>query len=225
LLQADDSRLEEIPNGVDVERFNPTLDGRLVKARYGIDPEAGHVLVFVGAMDRAHHPKSGVTVLLEAVASLRDRSLTVLLVGGGDMIGEYAALARAIGIAERTHFVGRVGSDELGRYYAAADVVVQPSQLFETFGMVAIEAMACGRPVIASDLPGARRVVSDAGGGLLAKPGDVGDLAAKIGALTRDPALRGRLGSAGRAAVEARYPWGRIGLMLDRAYREALASP
>jgi glycosyltransferase involved in cell wall biosynthesis len=110
------------------------------------------------------------------------------------------------------------------RIYAAADVVVQPSQLFEPFGLVAVEAMACGRPVIASELPGVRRVVTDAGGGVLTPPGDPEALADAIDRLLEDGALRRRLADAGRIGVEQRYDAARTGPLLEATYRRALSS-
>ena len=89
--------------------------------------------------------------------------------------------------------------------------------------MAAIEAMACGRPVITSDLPGARRVVTDTGGGLLARPGDPIDLANHIARLLSDQPLRERLAASGRRSVIARYDWGHIGSSLEDAYLDVLS--
>jgi glycosyltransferase involved in cell wall biosynthesis len=109
-------------------------------------------------------------------------------------------------------------------FFAAADVVVQPSQLFEPFGLVAVEAMACGKPIIASDLPGVRRVVGEAGGGLLTPPGDPAALAGSIDGLLADPALRERLAELGRATVERRYDAAEVGPLLEAAYARALGA-
>ena len=213
-------RVTEIPNGVDTELFRP-LAGGPARERLGLTPDS-QVILFVGAMDGAHHPKGGVPVLLEAVARLRDRSVAVLLVGGGDRVSEYSALASSLGLANRFHFTGQIPHEEMPPVFAAADIVVQPSQLFEPFGLVAVEAMACGKPVIVSDLPGVRRVVAEAGGGLLARPGDAADLAAKIDLLLSDSNLRAELGSVGRSGVEAHFDSKQVGPMLVRIYEEVL---
>lgn len=223
MIRSHPARFREVPNGVNIRTFRPTAPDRQLAERLGVGNQDG-VIVFVGSMDSAHHPKGGVPVLLEAVSRLRDASVLVLLVGGGDKVDAYAAQAAALGLKQQVRFVGTVANDELPSILALADMVVQPSLLFEPFGLVAVEAMACGKPVIVSDLPGVRRVVSDAGGGLLARPGDPDDLAMKIRLLLADPGLRRQLGARGRSGVEARYDWAVIGPQLEMTYREAAAA-
>jgi glycosyltransferase involved in cell wall biosynthesis len=92
----------------------------------------------------------------------------------------------------------------------------------EAFGMVLIEAMACGKPVIASNLPGVRSVVNDGEDGLLVEPGNVADLAAKIRQLLDDPQRRQEMGKRGRAKVERKYAWDAIGAKLEQTYYEVL---
>jgi len=94
----------------------------------------------------------------------------------------------------------------------------------EAFGVVLLEAMACGKPVIASNLPGVRTVVSDGEDGMLVRPRDVDDLAEKMQMLLDDPQQRREMGERGRAKVEARYAWPRIIPRLVQAYQEALES-
>jgi len=222
LIQSAPSHFREIPNGVDMGLFSPaTRDVRFLD-QLGV-PREHPVILFVGSMDSAHHPKGGVSVLLEALARLGDSNVVTLFVGGGDKIGAYAARAAELGLGDRVRFLGAVPNEALPPIYAAADLVVQPSLLFEPFGLVAVEAMACGRPVIVSDLPGVRNVVSDAGGGLLAAPGDVSDLAAKIQSLLANAGLRARLGVAGRAGVRDRYDLEAVGPSLEATYMEVLA--
>ena len=222
LLEEQPEHFREVPNGVDTGRFRPGIDGGPIRERLGIRGAWDRMVLFVGSMDSAHHPKTGVPVLLRAISRLRDPTIFVVLVGGGDRIDDYAALAARLGMEQHTRFMGRVPNEELPAIYAAADVVVQPSLLFEPFGLVAVEAMACGTPVVVSDLPGVRRVVVDAGGGLTSRAGDADDVADKIRSLLADPALRARLGAAGRAGVEAHYDWSRIGPQLVETYEEAL---
>jgi glycosyltransferase involved in cell wall biosynthesis len=221
LAQVDTARLVEIPNGVDVARFHPGLDARQVREDYDLADEQP-VVLFAGAMDVAHHLKGGAPQLLEAVAQLKDLKVLALMVGGGGMVDGYRIQARELGIAEQVRFTGWVPHDELGAYYAAADVVVQPSVLMEAFGMVAIEAMACGTPVIVSNLPGARTVVSDGQDGLLVEPGDVLDLAAKLRLLLDDAPRRKEMGARGRAKVEARYAWRTVIPRLVELYEQVL---
>ena len=112
----------------------------------------------MGTLDRAHHYRR-VDLLLEAVSMIRDRNLHLLVVGDGDRAIQYQELARDLGIASRVHFLGSMEHRALAHVYATADILVLPSQLQESFGLVLIEAMACGKPVVASDLPGVRSVV------------------------------------------------------------------
>jgi glycosyltransferase involved in cell wall biosynthesis len=221
LAQVDPPQLTEIPNGVDVTRFHPGIDASQVRERYHLD-DGQLVVLFAGAMDMAHHLKGGAPQLLEAVAQLKDRKVRALMVGGGGLVERYQVLARDLGISEQVVFTGWIAHEELGQYYAAADVVVQPSVLMEAFGMVAIEAMACNTPVIVSNLPGARTVVSDGQDGLLVEPGDVGDLAAKLRLLLDDAPLRKEMGARGRAKVEARYAWHRVIPQLVELYEQVL---
>jgi glycosyltransferase involved in cell wall biosynthesis len=222
LIQSAPSRFREIPNGVDMGLFSPAARDVQFLDRLEVGKER-LVILFVGSMDSAHHPKGGVPILLEAVARLGDSNIVTLFVGGGDKVGTYAARAAELGLQDHVRFLGPVPNEALPSIYAAADVVVQPSVLFEPFGLVAVEAMACGRPVIVSDLPGVRSVVSDAGGGLLAAPGDANDLAAKIQSLLANPDLRARLGVAGRAGVRDRYDLEAVGPRLEATYMEVLS--
>jgi glycosyltransferase involved in cell wall biosynthesis len=221
LVRRDPTRFVEIPNGVDVAHFHPNADQSEARARLGVR-DTGPMLVFVGAMDAAHEHKGGVAILLEAVARLADPKPILVLVGGGDRVQAYVARAERLGLSDVVRFVGWVPHSDLPGYLAAADIVVQPSQQIEQFGMVAIEAMACGTPVVVSNLPGVRQVVRDAGGGLLARPGDPDDLADRIACLLADRTERTRLGAIGRRSVSAAYDWAVIGRSLEGVYQRAL---
>jgi len=210
----------EVPNGVDTDHFRPDVDGREVRRRYGI-PESLRLALFVGSLDRAHHFK-GAGYLLRAFARMGDEGVGLMLVGDGDLRPSLVALAETLGIARRVWFVGTVPHRDLPPCYAASDLVVLPSFPPESFGMVLIEAMACGRPVLAHSIPGVRSVVRDGEDGLLARPGDMDDLVEKMRALLEDPQRRAQMGRQGRARVEAEYAWPRIIPRLVQAYQEAL---
>ena len=212
----------EIPNGVDTTLFNPDLDGSLIRQRHGIANDAS-VILFVGVLDRAHHYRR-VDLLLKAVQALQNPTLHLLVAGGGEMLTHYQDLAKDLGVESRAHFIGEVAHQALPDVYAAADVVVLPSQLQESFGLVLIEAMACGKPVIASDLPGARSVVTNGKDGLLVKPGDVNDLTNKIMQLISEPAIRGEMKKQGRVKVETLYSWPILTAQLLQLYKEALSN-
>lgn len=212
----------EIPNGVDTHVFQPNEGGKTVRADYGISRSADLIL-FVGALDRAHHFK-GVDYLIETFSQIRDRDTHLMIVGDGDMKSHFVKVAKESGVAQRVVFVGSIPNRQLRPYYSAADLVVLPSFPPESFGIVILEAMACGRPVVAHNIPGVRTVISEGEDGFLAVPGDMDDLADKILTLLNDPGLRMAMGRRGRAKVQEQYAWERIGEELEALYNEVLAS-
>jgi glycosyltransferase involved in cell wall biosynthesis len=213
-------RLVELPNGVDVERFRPGLDGRSLRSRYGLVEDVP-VILFVGGLDRAHYFK-GVPVLIEAASRLP--GATLLIVGDGDLRGVYERQVQQAGLGSRVRFAGRVSDADLPLHYALADVTVLPSTTRgEAFGLVLVESMATATPVVASQLPGVRTVVDDGHTGFLARPGDAVELADKIHTILANPDLRARMGAAGRCKVEQRFEWSRIGCQLEHLYATALA--
>ena len=148
--------------------------------------------------------------------------LVLVIVGRGDMRDSYEQEVDKLALGDRVHFAGYVPDDELPDYYRLADVTVLPSTTAgEAFGLVLLESMASGVPVIASNLPGVRTVVDPEMDGLLAQPSDEDDLAAKLTALlSLQPEQRQAMGLAGRRKVEARYAWSKIGDLLDNMYGE-----
>ena len=208
---------DEVPNGVDTERFHPGVDGSSVRERYSLTAEDCCVL-FVGGLDRPHYFK-GVNVLLDALGRLPNPHIQLIIVGEGELRTGFERRAAALGLSSRVHFAGRASDDELPTYYAAADLLVLPSVTRgEAFGLVLLEAMACGRPVVASDLPGVRHVVKTTGGGELVRAGDPEALAAAISRLESNTGLREALGRRSRAAVEQNYSWPGIAERLEAMY-------
>lgn len=211
-----------IPNGVDSTIFRPGIDGEAIRWRHRVAANAGLIL-FVGALDRAHHFK-GVPHLLSTLSSIRERDAILMLVGDGDLREAFARMAREYGVTERVRFAGAVPHASLPAYYAASDVVVLPSFPPESFGLVLIEAMACGRPVVAHAIPGVRSVVEHGVDGFLVRPGDMVDLANAIGVLLADSHLRARMGAAGRTKVERCFDWRAIGERLEHLYFDVVGS-
>jgi glycosyltransferase involved in cell wall biosynthesis len=209
-----------VPNGVDAELFRPQPCDSALWSASGLPSESCTVL-FVGALDRAHYFK-GVPILLDAVSRIEGARVGLWIVGDGDRKVRYQDQAARLGIAGRTVFAGCIPFPEIVRYYACADLLVLPSIKLESFGIVIIEAMACGLPVVASDLPGVRTVVSDGRDGLLTPPGDARALADAIRFLAENPDQRKEMGNRGRAKVEARYAWPKILPHLIRLYEAAL---
>ncbi|CAA9543728.1 MAG: hypothetical protein AVDCRST_MAG73-2196 [uncultured Thermomicrobiales bacterium] len=157
--------------------------------------------------------------LLRALAAVP--AVAALLVGDGDLRPSYERLRDDLGLGGRVAFAGRVPACDLPAVHRAADFLVLPSETRgEAFGMVLIEALASGRPVIATDLPGVRSVVAPNQDGLLVPPANPAALAAAIDHLAAmDPAERAAMGARGRHKVEQAYTWDRIGAQLDRLYR------
>jgi D-inositol-3-phosphate glycosyltransferase len=223
LYGAEASRVVTVAPGVDLEHFRPG-EATLARTMLGVPPDAV-VLLFVGRIQ----PLKAPDVLLHAAArmleqdpSLRDR-LVVAVVGGPSGTGllEPTALqdlAHALGIADRVRFEKPRGTQRLRDWYRAADVVAVPSHN-ESFGLVALEAQACGTPVVATDVGGLRTTVRDGVSGLLV-PGHGAD--AWAAALTRAIAHRPALS---RGAVEhaAGFSWSRTADGLLDTYRDALA--
>lgn len=211
----------ELPNGVDTRRFHPAPADRALRAAHGIG-DGERVVLFVGSLDRAHYFK-GVDVLLRAFAMLGALPARLLVVGRGDLRPQYQAQAAALGIMERVCFDDGVADAELPAHHRLADVLVLPSTTRgEAFGVVLLEAMAGGVPVVASDLPGVRSVVTSTDGGLLAPAGDADATAAALRLLLTDERLRQDMGRRGQAAVGRLYAWPRVIDELEAIYRRAL---
>jgi glycosyltransferase involved in cell wall biosynthesis len=211
-------RLVEVPNGVDLERFSPDGPADDVRAEHGV-PATAPLAVWVGALDRAHFFKR-LDLMLEALARPGCEDVHLLVAGGGELLPEFRAAAGPAGLGPRVHLVGAVDHERLPRLLRAADLLALSSDL-ESFGIVLIEAMACGLPVIATDLPGVRAVVEDGRTGLIVPRGDAGAIAGAIGRLVRaEPAAREAMGAAGRAACEERWGWPSVVGRVEQVYED-----
>ncbi len=207
----------ELPFGVDLERFHPSREPR-AESR---EP----TILFVGGMDAPHYFK-GVPILLQALFFLkkrRARLFKTLLIGDGELRQGFELQARAFGLLDVVQFIGSVSDEDLPRYYRMADVVVKPSiNRGEAFGMVLLEAMASGVPVIASDLPGVRTIPKDAG--ILVPPGDAAALADAIERIFSPETDQARMRERARAIVETDYAWPRIIDKLESIYQSLLVA-
>ena len=223
-------RLVEMPNGVDVELFAPGPDDVGLRASRGI-PEDAVVAAFVATLDRAHRFKR-LDLAIEAVARCRrDGSgragdapdIHLVVAGGGDLLGEFRTRAARAGIAGRAHFLGNVPHAELPAVLRAADLFLLATEPPESFGIVLIEAMACGLPVIATDYPGVRAVIDDGLSGIVVPLGDSDALSAAIRRLIEAGSSgRARMGAAGRQKSERLWSWPRLLDRMDEAYAEAI---
>jgi glycosyltransferase involved in cell wall biosynthesis len=163
-------------------------------------------------------PPKGVGVLLRAAASV---DAEFVICGTGRRLEEMRALAQRLGLEQRVHFTGWLSAGELAQELANASVVVLPSLWPEPFGLVGIEALAAGRPVIASSTGGIVDWLQDGVSGMLVDPGDAAGLAKALGELLADPERQQRMGSAGKQAVNARFSPERHVEALLQAYRVA----
>ncbi|MDD4994873.1 MAG: glycosyltransferase family 4 protein [Patescibacteria group bacterium] len=192
--------------GVDEKFFSPGHRLETLAVKYNI-LASDFVLLFVGGLDRAHYFK-GLDKLIEAVKTVKDKKIKLLVVGDGDRRPEFEQIVASAGLGERVFFAGGVDDRELPQYYNLADALTFPSvDKSEAYGLVALEAGACGKPVIASSLPGVRYVVQDGRTGALVAPKDVNGLAKAINDMAADPESVKEMGERARERIEAEFTW------------------
>lgn len=209
-------RVIELPFGVDEHVFAPAqaMDG----AQSSVN------VLHVGGMDAAHAFK-GVGILLEAVAML-PKNISATLVGDGDLRPGFERRAKDLGIADRVTFAGKLSQTDLIRAYHAADVFAFPStSQAEAFGLAAVEAEACGVPVVASDLPGVRTVVANGETGFLVPPSDAKALAERLAYLANHWDVREAMGQRARQRVMERFTWSRHTDALANVYQRLCGLP
>jgi D-inositol-3-phosphate glycosyltransferase len=218
---ADPTRLTVVQPGVDLDRFRPGVADR---RRFGL-PENGHVIAFVGRIQ----PLKGPDVLISALAALRRRNpaadVTVVICGGPsgsglDRPSSLVELAESLGVADAVRFLPPQTGEDLARLYRAADLVAVPSYN-ESFGLVALEAQACGTPVVAAAVGGLVTSVRDGESGVLVDGHDPDDWARVLDKLLAAPTYR-RVLSEGAVAHAAGFSWDRTADGLLRVYREAV---
>jgi glycosyltransferase involved in cell wall biosynthesis len=214
-------KLVEMPNGVDTELFSPGPDASGLRERLGIGADAV-VAAFVATLDLAHHFKR-VDVAIDGLARLGDERVHIVVAGGGELLDGFRDRAKAAGVGDRVHFLGAVPHAELPDVLRASDLFLLTTEPPESFGIVLIEAMACGLPAIATDYPGVRAVV-DPETGVLVERGNPDAVAAALRELVRTgPERRAEVGAAGRAKAEREWSWPSLLERMDRAYAEAIA--
>ncbi len=214
------SRVAVIPLGVDMEQFRPR-DQALARAELD-RPQGERLLLAVGRIE----PLKGFDILIRALAEMTARERVALIVVGGDerAAPEFArlrAVAEEVGVADRVEFPGAIPHERLAVHYNAADVVGIPS-FYESFGLVALEAMASGVPVVASRVGGLTSTVADGRSGYLVPWRCPEPFAEKLDLLLSNGALCRALGSAGAEAVQ-RYAWQKVASTLMGLYEELLS--
>ncbi|MEK7648535.1 MAG: glycosyltransferase family 4 protein [Patescibacteria group bacterium] len=202
----------ELPCAVDTTIFYPRQKDSSILSRYSIKA-TDRVVVFVGGLDSAHYFK-GVSLLIQVFSKHFStmNNTHLVIVGDGDCKEEYERQSKLLDCEGNIHFAGSVVSDELPLYYAIADVFVLPSiDSSEAFGIAIIEAQACGKPVITSDLPGVRSVVRHGIDGLHFSPSNPIELGEALYTLLSDEALRMRMSSSARERALQNYSTDAVG--------------
>ena len=191
----DEDKITVIENGIELSRFG-AADGASLRAEL----RAGAGRKIVGCVSRVA-PEKGIDVLIRAMARV-GRDALLLLAGDGPGVDDCRALAASLGLAAHVRFLGL--RDDVERIYAAADVMVMPSLWDEAFGLVVVEAMAAGRPVVVTRSGAMPELVANGRGVVVPKRDEVA-MAGAIGRLLDDDALRARMGQAARAHAIERF--------------------
>ncbi len=188
-------KFSEVPFGIKIQ------DARNRKQK---EKKEKKTILFVGALDKAHYFK-GVNILFRSFkkfCSLFFVPCSLFIIGDGDLRPHYEKQARELRIGDKVDFVGRVEEERMADYYQSADVLVLPSlDKSEAYGMVLLEALANGLPVIASDLPGVRTLVQSEWGRLV-RPGNADDLVRALKEIFSDEGKRREMGKKGQEWVE-----------------------
>nr|WP_246507009.1 D-inositol-3-phosphate glycosyltransferase [Actinocrinis puniceicyclus] len=226
LYRADPSRVAIAHPGVDLETFRPG-DRAAARAGLGLPPHAP-VLLFTGRIQ----PLKAPDILLRLAADLlkrdpdRYRDLVVVIVGGPSGTGlaephQLTTLARQLGISEHTRFVKPVGQAQLADWYRAADLSLVPSYS-ESFGLVAVEAQACGTPVVAAKVGGLVTAVRDGESGILVPGHDPADYATACASLLDDPGRLAHMRNGARRHA-AEFGWAATADRIVGVYSDAIA--
>ena len=196
-------RVQVVPCGIDMDLFQPLPQE---EARLALGLPSTKLLLFVGRLV----PLKGLEILLHSMSQLGD-GVRLAVVGGdpaGSVVGRLRRLASELGIEGRVDFLGAVEHQRLPLFYSAADICVMPSY-YEHFGLVAVEALACGTPVVASGVGGLKSVVRDGETGYLVPELRPELFAERIQRLLHDDPLRKSFATAARPSVE-RFGWGTV---------------
>jgi len=226
LYRASRRKIEIVPPGVNLERFHP-FPRKIIREQLRL-PLDRRILLFVGRIE----PLKGVDTILHALAVLRDQQpqamqkVCFLIIGGDPKDSSDPEMVKLRQLTTDLHldmevcFLGAKEQALLPHYYAAADAVLVPSD-YESFGMVALEAMACGTPVIASEVGGLAYLIKDGETGYLVPVRDVGAFASRIGIIVNDPFKSEQMGR--RAAEHAKtYAWSSIAERLLTLFADVL---
>jgi phosphatidyl-myo-inositol dimannoside synthase len=218
-----EAKIGIVPNGVNLENFIPAPQDPELLERYRITmPTFG----YVSNMD---HKREGQEYLIRAAHVLKQRGVEAqcIIVGGGQRIEHMKALVRELGLQDRVRFTGHIDHAEVSSHYNLIDVFVVPRIRERAASYVTplkpFEAMALGRPVVASNLPALAEIVDPPHRGRLFEPEDAAGLADAVAELLADPGLRDELGAAGRSWIENERQWKHNGPRYRRVFEDVIA--
>ena len=225
LYQSFGSKIEIIPPGVDLSHFYPIPDDE-AKEYVGVRP-CDQLLLFVGRIE----PLKGIDTLIKAIAIMREDGIDVCLavIGGetdtsqeceNEEMTRLRAIREEIGLEDLVAFLGKRDQDTLPYYYSAAEAVVVPSH-YESFGMVALEAMACGTPVVASQVGGLAYLVQDGITGYTVPNDDPQALAKKLAKILNNPELREEM-CINATMFAHEYSWDKVTENVVEVYKDVL---
>lgn len=224
-LVSQKGEIDIIPCGTDIQQFG-SVTREAARTRLEIDPET-KVVLYVGRFD----PRKGIETLVRAVRESKfyESKQLQLIIGGGCTPGNsdakerdrIAGIVNELGMNECTSLPGCLSREILPSYYAAADVCVVPSH-YEPFGLVAIESMACGTPVVASDVGGLQFTVVNEETGLLVPPQNVPAFNHAIDQILSHPQWQQELGKAAKKRVIDKFSWHGVASQLDKLYTQLL---
>lgn len=204
--------IEVVPNGVDLERFSPTVEEGNIREKYQLP--AGNIIFFAGRLVKY----KGLEYIIKAMKFINRGTLLIAGIGQEEIY--LKKLVRQLNL-NNVKFLGIIAHEDLPKFYCISDVYVVPSiTRGENFGIAPLEAMACGVPVITSNLPGFREFIPD-DCGMRVEPKDIDGLANTINSLLSDSSLREKMGQAARKNAE-KYSWERIAERVLNIYEELL---
>lgn len=187
-------KFKGIPFSINTEEFKPI---EIEKKE--------NIVLFVGGLDKAHYFK-GVDILIKAMSKIKNLDWQLKIAGDGELKNNLINLSKELKINDKINFIGKLEKDDLIRNYQEAKILILPSiNSNEAFGIVLIEAMACGTPVIASNLPGVRSVFENEKSGLLVEPKNIDDLKNKIELVLQNQEKQKKMGQEARKLALEKY--------------------
>lgn len=206
-----------IPNGIDIKRFK-NLSKENIRKRLKITNDE-KIIIFVGRLEDI----KGVKYLIEAMKSIKqkDKNIKLMLVGDGEDRGKLERLVKELDLEENVIFIGKVPNEKVPEYMVVSDVFVLPS-LSESFGIVNLEAMASGLPIVATKVGGLPEIIKDGENGFLVEPKNTKEITEKVLLLLEDIELNKRIAEKNKEEVK-KYSWGNVAEKLEEVYFEVVA--